>query len=71
MQTKFVYPPDGDACILGCLQGFVYRVWEAFFRYGDEAHDGAGAAGSSDCGIVGTSRPPQNSAKGDPEAGGH
>ena len=26
MQTKFVYPPDGDACILGCLQGFVYRV---------------------------------------------
>jgi hypothetical protein len=36
--------------------------------YGDEAHDGAGAAGPSDCGIIGTSRPPQNSAKGDPEA---
>ena len=26
MQTKFVYPPDGDAYILGCLQGFVCRV---------------------------------------------
>ena len=46
----------------------VLRAEPAFFRYGDEAHDGAGAAGSSDCRIIGTLRPPRNSAKGDPEA---